>query len=254
MLFKFSPSALTKGSSLRRSTVLIWLFATLQVATTPAQTPTPSPSPTPKPPRAYVRFWNMLPSQPPVTLELLYTNRSISTAASCNFYAGYFPVLPGAFEFTVRRANDQNGSIKRVSVNLKANDFVTILVSNKDGQPNVELVNDTVDPKAPNPNRLVLRQLFPNAKVTAFLGTTPASGALGYGETIALDNLAAAQSNLTVQAVIPGQGVKSWSMPLDLTQAHHSTLLIFPDPYGRFRPRLAADAQAAAESERGEGR
>ena len=195
----------------------------------------------------------MLPSQPPTVLELLSGDKLLTTAAICNFYAGYTSITPGAFTLTVRRAGDQNGAIKRLPVNLLGNMFVTILVSMKDGQPNVEFIDDTIDPKTAGATRLVLRQLFPNAKVTATVGTGPASAALGYGETVVLDNLAATQSSLTVQASIPGQSAKSWSMPLDLTQFPRTTLLIFPDPYGRFRPRLAVDAQASSESGHGDG-
>lgn len=220
--------------------------STFSLAQVPA--PTPTPSATVKPKMAYIRFWNMLPSQPPTVLELLSADKPLATAPVCNFYAGYASVTPGAFTLTIRRAGDQNGAIKRLPVNLQPDMFVTLLVTSKDGQPTVDYIDDTIDPKALGAKRLVLRQLFPNAKVTATIGSAPASAALSYGETLALDNLTATQTSLTVQATIPGQSAKSWSMPLDLSKYSHNTLLIFPDPYGRFRPRLAPDGQSDGEA------
>ena len=248
MLLKFFPLLPTKALVFCRPAIWVSLFAFASTITARSQSPTPSPSSTPKPKRAYVRLWNMVPSQPPTAVELVYSDKPITTAASCNFYAGYLPVLPGAFAFTVRRAGDKTGSIKQLLVNLKPDDFATILVSDKSGKPDAELIDDTVDPKNPNPRRLVLRQLFPNAKVLAYLGTTPTGSALGYGETATLDSVPAGVSTLTVQAIIPGQSPKSWSMPLELSQSQRDTLLIFPDPYGRFRPRLAVDAQVPPDT------
>ena len=248
---KSFQSTLTKLRLSRRLAVL--LLCGVAAGTASSQTDAPTPTPSPKPKAAYIRFWNMLPSRPSTVLELLSADKPLITAAVCNFYAGYTSVTPGAFTLTVRRVGDQNGAIKRLPVNLLADMYVSILVSAKDGQPNVELIDDTIDPKTAGTRRLVLRQLFPNAKVTATVGPGPAGATLGFGETVAMDNLPAAQSSLTVQAVISGQGVKSWSMPLDLTQAAHNTLLIFPDPYGRFRPRLAVDGQSSGEATHGEG-
>ncbi len=252
MLPKFFRLVPTKLRSAGRLTCLLWL--SLGVGTLSAQVPSPTPTPSPstKPKLAYIRFWNMLPSQPPTVLEILSGDKPLMTAAVCNFYAGYTSVAPGAFTLTIRRAGDQNGAIKRLPVNLLGDMYVTVLVSSKDGQPNVDYINDTIDPKSPDVRRLVLRQLFPNAKVTTTLGPASSSAALGYGETAVMDNLPAAQSSVTVQAVIPGQAPKSWSMPIDFTQAAHNTLLIFPDPYGRFRPRLATDGQSMDGSGHGE--
>ena len=105
-----------------------------------AQLPSESPSPSPsnKPKLAYIRFWNMLPSQSSPVLELLSADKPLMTAVPCNFYAGYASVNPGAFVLSVRRAGDQNAAIKRLPVNLTPDMFVTVLVSNKDGQPSVE--------------------------------------------------------------------------------------------------------------------
>lgn len=246
--FRLTP---IKFSALGKWVLLVALLAATGSATSRAQTPEPTPTPTPatnKPKLAYLRLWNMLPSTPPTTLELLSADKPLVTGAVCNFYAGYASVAPGAFTLTVRRAGDQNGAIKRLPVNLLADMFVTVLVSSKDGQPNVELINDTVDPKAAVTKRLVLRQLFPNAKVTTVVGNAAPSAPLTFGETAVLDNLPEASSSLTVQAAIPGQSVKSWSMPLELPPNARATLLIFPDSYGRFRPRLAMDGQASGES------
>ncbi len=122
-----------------------------------------------------------------------------------------------------------------------------MLVINKDGQPSVELINDTIDPKAPVSGRLIIRQLFPNARVSVTVGSAAPGTPMNYGEMATLDNLPLGATPLTMQATIPGLGVKSWNLPLDLSQYHHNTLLIYPDPYGRFRPRLAVDGQSVAE-------
>ena len=186
----------------------------------------------------------MLPGQPAPVLELLAGDKPLTATVAGNFSAHYVPVIPSTLNLTVRQAGDQTGSIKRLSANLKADDFITVLVTSKTGQPDAELINDTVDPKATDSRRLTVRQLSPDIKATTFIGSSPVSTALGFGETATLDNVPAGPSTLTIQTVIPGKGPKSWSMPLDMTQTPHATLLIFPDPYGRFRPRLAIDARA----------
>ena len=244
---KFSLLAHSRIASLGK--VALAVGAVTGVALTHCAGQTPAPTPTPKP-QAYVRFWNMLPNPPPTLLELLSGDTSLTTAAACNFYATYFTVQPGAYTFTVRKMNDKNGAIKRLPVNLLADTYITLLAYSKNGQADVEMTNDTIDPKAAPSGQLVIRQLFPNAKVTVFLGGTAASGPLGYGETFTIPNLPMGMNALSVQAAIPGQSIKPWSTQMDLSQDHHNTLLIFSDSYGRYRPRLAVDGHAILDDSR----
>ena len=192
----------------------------------------------------------MLPNPPPTLLELLSGDTPLTTAAACNYYATYFTVPPGAYTFTVRRINDKTGAIKRLPVNLTADTYITLLAYTKNGQPDVEMTNDTIDPKAPPSGQLSVRQLCPNAKVTVFLGNAPASAPLGYGETFTIPNLPMGMNALSIQAAIPGQSIRPWSTQMDLSQDHHNTLLIFSDSYGRYRPRLAVDGHAILDSSR----
>ncbi len=60
-----------------------------------------------------------------------------------------------------------------------------------------------------------------------------------------------------VRTVGTGSDGKSfdWNMDADLRQNRHQTLLIYPDPYGRIRPRLIADGEtvmAAPENKEGQ--
>ena len=221
-----------------------WLSVGAGTSLTYAQTPTPPV----KPKLAYVRFWNMLSAKPPGNaLELFEADDKILTiAAPGNCFADYLPVVPGTYTFSICRPKDIAHPLKRLPISVPADAFITILVSETDGQQIVEGLNDTVDPKTSDGSgQLVLRQYIDGAQVTASVGTAPPTAPIGYGATTVIDNLPTAQIVINVRATFVSGPAQTWTVPADLTTYHHGTLLIVPDAYGRFRPRFAVDGHAA---------
>ena len=58
-----------------------------------------------------------------------------------------------------------------------------------------------------------------------------------------------------VRTVGTGTGGKpfEWNTEADLRQHHRQTLLIYPDPYGRIRPRMVVDGESQGEPADGQG-
>ena len=211
-----------------------------------AQAQQPSPSPSPRPAQAYVRFWNMLPGKDAPPLQLLSgENKLLTTAVGANYAAGYTPITPGTYTFEVRRAGDAANPLKKQPVILRGDTYITYLVSQKNGQPAVELIDDTLDPKnADGPSRLVIRQFIPGAQVTIMTKDGNTSQAIGYGESTSLESLPNRAGVMTLKATGLGPEPSTWNIEPDFTTARHATVLVVADPYGRFRPRLTYDGQA----------
>ena len=206
--------------------------------------PLAKPTPTPKP-QAYVRFWNMLIGPKPQDLQLTTSEDRVLTAgSSANASAGYFALDPGTYTFTVRRPNDPAGIIKRMAVALRADLYITLLAAyGADGRPDVQIINDTVDPKTDDGlGKLVVRQFFPDANVTVAVNAQPSGTPLSFGEFTTLSGLPLRGSMVNLRATGLGPVPKMWNVDADFASGgHHATMLVFPDPYGRFRPRLVYD-------------
>ena len=207
-----------------------------------------SPSPSPKPALGYIRLWNMLPGKTAPSIQLLSgEDKVLTTASAYNYNAGYASVPPGTYTFVVRRAGDTANPLKKIPVLLRGDTSITFLVSEKNGQPAVDLLDDTLDPKKLDiPSQLMVRQFMPGARVTVATREGAACKEIGYGESARIDNLPNRSAFLTMKATGLGPEPKTWTTEADLATARRATLLVVPDPYGRFRPRLAYDGQNGA--------
>ena len=208
----------------------------------------PSPSPSPRPAQAYVRFWNMLPNKDAPSLQLFSgENKLLTTAVGSNYAASYNPIAPGTYTFEIRKAGDTANPLKKQPVILRGDTYITYLVSQKNGQTAVELIDDTLDPKnTDGPSRLVVRQFIPGAQVTVTTRDGNTSQAVGYGESTALEVMPNRVSVMTLKATGLGPEPSTWNIETDFTTARHATVLVVADPYGRFRPRLTYDGQASS--------
>lgn len=199
-------------------------------------------------PAGYVRFWNMLTAKGSPSLQLLSSETSLLTvAAPSNSGSNYVSLPPATYTFIVRKVGDTVNPLKKVAVVLRVGTYITFLVSEKGGQPTVELLDDTQDPKkADAPSRLVVRQFMPAAKVTVATREGATSQEVGFGETTTLENLPNRNVFLTMKATGLGPEVAVWHTDADFSTSRHATLLIVGDAYGRFRPRLSYDGQSSA--------
>ena len=199
-------------------------------------------------PVGYVRFWNMLTSKGAPSLQLLSAEDKILTAAApSNSGANYVSLAPGTYTFIVRKPGEPANPLRKQPVILRAGTYITFMVSEKNGQPVVDLIDDTLDPKkAADPARLVIRQFMPSALVTISTREGATSREVGFGETTTLENLPNRNLFLIMKATGLGPEAKIWNTDVDFSAARHATVLIVADAYGRFRPRLSYDGQSGA--------
>ena len=229
--------------------LLLALSASVGLAQSPSATPV-------RPPVSNVRFWNMLPRTPgaPVTageLELLAgANQRVSTGLPANHFAIYTPLPPGSYNFLVQSVADPKGPPLRLTVPLKADTYGTVLVSEREGRPQVEWIDDTIDPKLADktPTRLTVRQFIAGASVTVVADARNRTPPLGVGETVTLNDLPGKAMMLKVEAFVNGKR-QVWSSFADFSTARRMTLLVISDPYGRFRPVIAVDGQPSGPAE-----
>ena len=175
-------------------------------------------------------------------------DKPLTTIQPYNYTASYYPLPPGAYNFIIRRPGDVTNPLKRQPVLLRPDTYVTFMVSEKSGKPAVDLLDDTIDPKLVHGlSRLTIRQFMPGARVVVAAAGGAATPELGYGEVATLDNLPNVDTVLNMRATTgTGPQPKQWNADADFTNARHATVLVVPDPYGRFRPRVSYDGQIAS--------
>jgi hypothetical protein len=206
------------------------------------ETPTATPKPTPAP--GYIRFWNMLPSSAGA-LDLRRTGGSptdpplIGQSPSYR-YNTYLECPVGVYHLAVNKAGESDKVLKAVDVNLTANFFFTVLVGPTPEGPSVQLINDTSNPKAETA-ALTVRNYFPGIAVDVFDGAKKIVTALPFGQSFVVANLPFDRLPLTIKTILPNKVAAESGAEADFKMARRATLLIIPDEYGRFRPRVTLD-------------
>lgn len=203
-------------------------------AATPASTRAPG----------HIRFWNMLPptagamdlrrAGAPAT-EPPLTGKSPSYR-----YNSYLEHTPGVYHLSVNKNGQPTSPLKVLDVNLQGNFFYTVLVAPTAQGPSVQLINDTPNPKAENAV-LTVRNYFPGLSVDLFNGTQKIVSALASGDSTVISNLPFDRLSLTIKTILPNKVPAESSAEADFKLARRATLLIIPDEYGRFRPRVTLD-------------
>ena len=249
---RFLKLILTRFRQLGAPALLTLALAAVPCAALRAQSPTDpaSPTATPKPAHSYVRFWNMLPRNQ-ANILTLFTGETapVANLPPANVFSSYLVVPVGSYTMIVRKFGEAGEIIQRFPVSMPAGSFITMIATEKDGKPTVEMFNDTPDPKVVETSgQIVLRQFVPGAHVTASIPGGPATTkALDYGETAVLKNVPiSGPVQINLQAGLPTTPptTRSWSLSGNFSTAHHATLLLVADSYGRFRPTLTMDAVA----------
>ena len=223
-----------------RSRYFTWavsaIFCTTVAPLLPAQKPTPTPA------RGYIRFWNML---PPASgkfdlrkIGAASAAATLSSNATSYRASNYTALAPGSYRLGVYKASDDKSPLKVFDVNLMPNIFFTVLVS----PGKIDLVNDTVDPKATTGTATV-RNFFPDATVTVSSGAGVLASALPYGQSYTATALPLTRSVLTMSGHLPTGTPVQASVEIDFAPSKRATVLIIPDSYGRFRPRITVDGK-----------
>ena len=229
--------------------VAAWCGGGLMLPSSLAQQPLP----TPPARKAYLRFWNMLPVKPTNNLLVLINDKDpLTGAAPSNIYTQYVPAPVGSYTLVIKRTGDKGEVLQRLPAALPDNGFVTLLVTEKNGQTAAELFNDTPDPNKPETTaRVTLRQFVPGGRATISTAGLPASQPASSGETAVLEGITAGASvNVGVQVAMPTTPPtsKNWVLPVDFTKVHRATILLIADSYGRPRPQISYDAQPPNEA------
>ena len=228
----------------------------------PAATPVPAPPATPEPapvasgtPReskakhGWLRFWNVLPKESGEFMLIKENGTpegdTLLSAAPENFYASYIKLPIGKYNLKMVRREAPATVIQYVDFTLKGDDSFTLLVSAPDRKLKVETIDETYSLADAPAGRLTIRHHFPGARINVIVGAQTKSHDLSPGDTEVLENLPLRAVEVKTQAALPGGKVESWSTEVNFQNLRHATLLVVPDPYGRFRPRIAIEGVPA---------
>ena len=194
--------------------------------------------------QGYVRFWNMLPAA-----NGKFDLRKVGDPAGTNLfsgtpyrYASYIGLAVGRYRLVVYKSGDQATPLKTFDVDLKPESYFTVLMSPPAGAMNIELLKDTIDPKATTAT-LTVRNYFPGLTVAVFSADKQIVDALAYGQSQTVEGLAATNMPLTLRTKLPTGMAAESGAEADFRTSKRATLLIIPDSYGRFRPRVTIDGK-----------
>ena len=216
---------------------------------------------TPKEKPAYIRFWNMLPLVPTNNLLLVAGEETLFGSAPLDLYSDYCAVPVSSSNLIIKRLGEKQEPLQKVPLTLHDGSFITLLATDKGGQVNIQVVDDT-----PNPNAtdvvasMVVRSFCSGSRVTVAVKGGQAPQTIPDNSVVVLDNLPmTAGLTVTVQATMPTMpsSTKSWDLLADFSVTHHATLLLVPDRDGRVKPRLVYNGYVAnpgAPLERGRNR
>jgi hypothetical protein len=192
-----------------------------------------------------MRFWDMLPESSGA-FELCKAGESESGGnlftGYAYLYSSYIEFPPGKYHLAVFKKGDRKTPLKIIDVDLRPETFFTILVSPKAGIINVEVIDDTNDPKATS-GTLVVRNYFAGLTVAVSSDTQKIVDALPYGQTYAATGFPLSRVPLTLHTHLANGTPAESDAEADFHASKHATLLIIPDTYGRFRPRVTIDGK-----------
>ncbi len=199
-----------------------------------------SPAPTPIP--GYIRFWNMLPaSNGAFDLRKIggsSPDSAIAANATAYRYSSYVALPTGRLRVGVYRALDAKSPLRVIDVDLSPESFFTVLMS----PGKIDLINDTNDSKA-SIGTITVRNYFPKARVAISLGTRKLVHVLAYGASYEISDLPLGRTSLGFQTELPNGSPVQGAVDVDFRESKRVTVLLIPDSYGRFRPRVTLDGK-----------
>ncbi len=190
----------------------------------------------------YLRFWNMLPPScgkfDLVKIGAAPEQSALLSRATSYRYSSYTELPVGRYQLAVFKTGDHRTPLRTFVVDVQPDTFFTILVSPR----GVEFMNDTNDPKATT-GTLIIRNFFPGLVVSVQSRTNKIVTALSYGQSVSAAGQPHARLPLTLRTELPNGTAAQCSVEADLRVSQRATLLIIPDSYGRFRPRVTVDGK-----------
>lgn len=192
----------------------------------------------PIPKTGYIRFWDMAPATSG-TFEVCKAGETSGASLLSGTpyqYSSYVQFPPGRYRLAVFRKGDRNTPLKTFDIDLKGDSFFTIIVSPQ----SIDIFDDTNDPKAAS-GTLTIRNYFPGLTVSVASDTQQLAEAVSYGQASVATGLALKRVPLTLRTKLPNGTPAESTAEADFTASKKATILIIPDSYGRFRPRVTSD-------------
>jgi hypothetical protein len=164
------------------------------------------------------------------------------------YYFSEYSQLP-AGSVTLEVSDEQNAKSKLTSItaSLDPGSFATLILGEIGGQVSMELINDN----APTSSRRELRvRNFVAHLSPVQIDAGEDLHARLVGPDAFLNVRGVAQKKVQVRTSGMDASGKSfqWSNEIDFTQFPRVTILIYPDNYGRIRPRIVVDGQFLDQS------
>lgn len=203
---------------------------------------------------AHVRFLNLVPLKGGIMSFFgpgSTDGQPLQVAPPSNFYATYLGLAPVRTTFRVFRMENLQTEVKSVDAPLRVDGYFTVLMHlQADGQPKLEVIDETPDPKVNPVNRLTVRQFFRDAQVVITVGGRQRSNSLAYAETQTLTDLPDGTVPLSMVATLAAGGApRSVNLDISFQHSRHVTVFIAADPYDRLRPRVMTDGPPRAEED-----
>ncbi len=215
----------------------------------PLRVPAQQPAPTPSKPKAYIRLWNMLPADPANNLLVSVGDNAMFGVGPLDLYTDYFSSPLGSYSLTIKRSGDKADPGQKIPVALQDGTYITLLATQKGTQTNIEVINDTPDPKVKDlAASLIVRSFLTGARVTVGVAGGQVRQPVPDNATVTLDNLPmTAEVNISVQAMLPTTppSPSNSELPADFSVTHHATLLLVSDRYGRLKSKLFYSGRVA---------
>lgn len=199
----------------------------------------------PPPKLGYLRFWDML---PPANGAFELCKAGAGAEASSVLsgtayrYSSYTEFPAGRYKFEVYKKGDRTKPLKTLDVDLRPQTFFTIIVGPKAGTIDVELVADTNDPKVTS-GMLIIRNYFPGLTVSVTAEGQALADRMVYGQSNSVASLPLKRLPIVLRTTLPNGTPAESEAEADFQASNRATLLIIPDSYGRFRPRVTIDGK-----------
>lgn len=156
-------------------------------------------------------------------------------------FGQYIPLPAEDLKLDVFEDRPNGELLNSLPLHLSSGDKVTLLISETGGKVGIEIVNDNPPPDAEKTADLSVRNFIPSLT----------SLQVSVGDDVRV-TLSSAQSFLQVRGLrrealeVDTSGTQAgksirWTNEVDFSQARKATVLIYPDPYGRIRPRVVVD-------------
>jgi len=152
-------------------------------------------------------------------------------------YSSYSAFPIGRYRLGVFRRGE-SAPLKIFDVDLKQDTFFTILVSPR----SIDTFDDTIDSKSSS-GTLMIRNFFPATALSVSSSSKSIVDALGTGQSYQATGFPLGRTTVTVRAKLPDGKPAQSDLDIDFKECSHATLLVIPDSYGRFRPRVTFDGK-----------